>query len=401
MIDILLIEDNPADVLLCEAYVDGSDLVGSSVTAVGTMREAEQQVAAHAFDVVLLDLSLPDCQRQETLRRAKQAFAGLPVVVLSGTGDLQLAKASVQEGIQDYLVKDHLNEWSLARSVNYAIERNKLINDKAAAERNLVERNHYLEIANRRLEQFAYTVSHNLRAPLARILGLSQVIRHQPLDPEASDLVNLIEESAQGLDGTIRDLMQLLVIQKDINQNMTHIDVAQLLNQVIESLSVQIRTSGAVITPDFETLRGVMYSEPILQSVLLNLLTNAIRYRAEHRRLRVKVALRPLDDQWCCLSVSDNGRGIDLTRAGRQLFQLFARFHDHTEGKGIGLYMIKSLVEDSGGRIEVASTPDVGSTFSVYFRNHVLPMLPKDSQQTVDSQTILLPNVPRNESEVT
>ncbi len=390
MINILLIEDNPADVMLFEEYVDGSELTGSAVVAVGTMRQAAQLVREQTFDVVVLDLSLPDCQREQTIIRAKSIFAKLPVVVLSGTNDLALAKTSVKEGIQDYLIKDSLDELSLARSINYAVERKRLINEKAAVEKNLVERNHYLEIANRRLEQFAYTVSHNLRAPLARILGLAQVVRHHPLGKEVSKLVTLIEQSANGLDASIRDLMDLLVVQKDMSKSATVVNIDHLLRSVTESLDTQIKAANAKITTDFSKMSCLLHPEPVLRSALMNLITNAVKYRSEQRPLHVHVALHPVQD-WCCLLVRDNGMGMDIPAAGKQMFQLFARFHKHKPipGKGIGLYMVKSLIEDCGGRIEVDSQVGVGTTFRIYLRRYTIAAEQPD--KSLKTHSLLVP----------
>lgn len=369
MLDILLIEDNPADVLLFEEYIDHSDLAGSRITVAMDLKEAIGKVQEHPFDVVVLDLSLPDGRGKDTFRGAQKVFAGFPVIILSGTDDLNFAKASVQGGIQDYLVKGSLDGSMLARSINYAIERNKLMNEKATMERHLIERNHYLEIVNRRLEQFAYTVSHNLRAPLARILGLTQVIRYETLDGEASTIVELIEQASQDLDDSVRGLTDLLIVQNQASRGVGTIDMEQLFASIVQSLSHQIREARATISSDFTEVPAVVYSEPVLQSVLLNLLTNAIRYRSDQRPLSIKVSLRPTGYPWCCLSVSDNGLGMDLPEVGQHLFTLFARFHKHAEGQGIGLHMIKSLIEEGGGHIEVESTLNVGTTFKVYFRS--------------------------------
>lgn len=369
MLDILLIEDNPVDVLLFEQYIDNSELSGARITAAVDLKEAILEIQQQRFDVIILDLSLPDGRGKDTLHYAQKVFAGFPVIVLSGTDDLALAKASVQSGIQDYLVKGSIDETLLGRAINYAIERNKLMSEKTAAEHHLIERNHYLEIVNRQLEQFAHAVSHQLRAPLARLLGLTQVIRYESLGDEASALVELIEQASQDLDSCLKDFNEMLVEQQTIDRRVVPINMHHLFAGIVQSLSIQIREAGAIVSSDFTAVPCVVYSEPILQSVLLNLLTNAIRYRSPQRALQVDVVLRPISYPWCCLSVSDNGLGMNLSEVGPHLFNLFARFHTHTEGKGIGLHMIKSLIEEGGGRIEVESTPDVGTTFKVYFRS--------------------------------
>ena len=366
MLDILLIEDNPVDVFLFETYIDDSDLVGSRITSVGSLQDAISQIKAMSFDIVMLDLSLPDGRGKETLRRAKKAFTSLPVIVLSGIDDVELAKTSVHEGIQDYLVKGSINAVLLARAINHAIERNELLNEKAAIERHLVERNRYLEIANRRLEDFAYTVSHNLRAPLARILGLCQIIRYESLEDQAEKMVDLIDQSARGLDCSIKDLMELLIVQKHAKDPIDVVNVEGLFKEVVDSLSAQVQAAKALITSTFAT-SCIVHSEFILRNVLLNLLSNAIKYRSLRRPLNVQVTFRPVNRDWCCLSVSDNGLGMNMSEAGPQLFQLFTRFHSHVEGRGIGLHTVKSLVEECGGRIEVESTLNVGTTVKVYF----------------------------------
>ena len=369
MISILLIEDNPADALLFREYLSSTSLAGSVVTNTRTMEEAVRVSAQKPYDVVMLDLFLPDCQGAQTVQRARQHFGQLPIVILSGIDDQELAQAAVKNGVQDYVLKEHLATIPLDRVICYAIERNKLINEKALVENHLQERNHRLEIANRRLEQFAYAVSHNLRAPLSRILGLTQIIGYQQDMKEIHVMTDLIDKAAKGLDSSLRDLMELLVTQQDINKTVSRVDMSRVFADVHDALLAQIQQAKATVTFDAVGSSSFLYSETILRSVLLNLLTNALKYHSPRRPPEIHVRLQATEPDVYQLSVSDNGLGMDLNSVRPHLFKLFKRFHTHTEGKGIGLYMIKHMVEEMEGRIEVESTVDVGTTFRVYFHN--------------------------------
>ena len=369
MINILLIEDNPADVLLFREYLSDTSLAGSVITHARTMEEATQISAQEPYDVVMLDLFLPDCQGEQTVQRARQHFGQLPIVILSGTDDQEFAQAAVKNGVQDYVLKERLGNTALDRVICYAIERNKLMNEKALVERHLQERNHRLEIANRRLEQFAYAVSHNLRAPLSRILGLTQIIGYQQDMEEVHMMTDLIDKAAKGLDSSLRDLMELLVVQQDINKTVSRVDVSQVFADVHDALLVQIQQANATVTFDAVGPPSFLYSETILRSVLLNLLTNSLKYHSPRRPPKIHVRLQATEPNVYQLSVSDNGLGMDLNNVRPHLFKLFKRFHTHTEGKGIGLYMIKHMIEEMEGHIEVESTVDVGTTFRIYFHD--------------------------------
>ncbi|RAU81772.1 PAS domain S-box protein [Pontibacter arcticus] len=222
---------------------------------------------------------------------------------------------------------------------------------------------------NQNLQQFAYIVSHNLRAPIANILGLTSIYnREQPNAPANLKVVDKLEISANLLDTTIRDLNDLLTIRSEINKVKEEVYLEDLLQPVLLSLSEEIKNAGACIEYDFNTTSKIKTVRSYAYSILLNLASNAIKYRSEKRKLHLKIKTSKVPN-YICLSVSDNGIGLDLTKVEDKVFGLYKRFHSNIEGKGLGLHLVKTQAELLGGKVEIRSQVDVGTTFNIYFKS--------------------------------
>ncbi|MEO0777338.1 MAG: HAMP domain-containing sensor histidine kinase, partial [Bacteroidota bacterium] len=173
-----------------------------------------------------------------------------------------------------------------------------------------------------------------------------------------------MDQSAEKLQRTIRDLLEVSRIERSLPVEKRWVS----LSEVVEELRLEhlgwMEESRAQILTDFEVAE-VYFSPPNLKSILANLLTNSIKYRSPERDPIISVSSH-LREQWLCLSISDNGMGIDLERYGAKLFGMFNRFHNHVEGSGVGLYIVKKLVEECGGRLEVDSEEGRGTTFRIY-----------------------------------
>lgn len=226
--------------------------------------------------------------------------------------------------------------------------------------------NRELVIHNNQLEQFAFIAAHNLRAPLARILGLANVVDLSKTQEDKDIALKKIVTSTQDLDQVIRDLNLILNIQKHTS-NLISVDLNTAFTRVVKLLEKEIEETRAVISKDFSAAEQVYAVSPYVESILYNLLSNAIKYRDPTRIPLISLTSR-VDDEFVCLSVSDNGLGINLGKYKQNMFTLYKRFHTHMEGKGLGLYLVKTQITALGGRIEVESEPDKGTTFNVYFK---------------------------------
>ncbi len=226
--------------------------------------------------------------------------------------------------------------------------------------------NRELVVHNNQLEQFAFIVAHNLRAPLARILGLANVVDLSKTQEDKDVALRKIITSTQDLDQVIRDLNLILNIQKHTS-NLVSVDLTAAYKRVIKMLEKEIDETKALVLKDFSSADKVYAVAPYVESILYNLLSNAIKYR-DPTRIPIITLTTEVEPEFVCLIISDNGLGINLTKYKQNMFTLYRRFHTHMEGKGLGLYLVKTQITALGGKIDVESELDKGTIFKVYFK---------------------------------
>ncbi len=218
---------------------------------------------------------------------------------------------------------------------------------------------------NKDLEQFSYIISHNLRAPLANIIGLSKILRHKDLVlNERLDSEEFLFKSVAKLDEIVSDLNHILAVRRDISETRERVIFSELVDDVLTGFHLLMEQEHIKVITDFEQVNESYTIKSYLYSIFYNLISNSIKYHRPKVQLVIEIRSR-IQDGKIMITFKDNGRGIDLTRHGEQVFGLYKRFHRDTEGKGIGLYMVKNQVEALGGSISVSSEPNVGSTFSL------------------------------------
>ncbi|MEQ9438175.1 MAG: ATP-binding protein [Cyclobacteriaceae bacterium] len=362
MQNILLIEDNAADVRLFQEYLRDSSTVTYHVSNTDSLEKARHLDQLFSPEVIVVDLSLPDSSGEETVALATQYFENKPIVILTGLDDLELAKKSVKEGIQDYLVKGEINQASLRRAIQYAIERHRSVQESEQLQRSLMQRNEQLQQVNDRLEQFTHMLSHDIRGPIANILGLVQLSEMEQV-PDQEMLLGRIKTTATSLDQHLNDILSLLQQQRSWAIQSSLQCWNNLYTQTSVLLDEKIRAAKAEIITNFEA-PNILYPPSVLKSILLNMLSNAIKYCSPRRRLQIHLTTQEVAEGVYTLTVRDNGLGIDMAMHGEKLFTPFKRFHPDTEGKGVGLYLIRKIVEELGGKITVESQVDVGTTFT-------------------------------------
>jgi PAS domain S-box-containing protein len=226
-----------------------------------------------------------------------------------------------------------------------------------------------LLVSNKNLEQFSYIVSHNLRTPVANILGLSQILKEESLPEDQKEFV--IEElgaAVEALDEVIMDLNLILKKKQEINESKEKVLFSRLVTKVKNSISHVMEAEQVEIITDFSEVDEYLTIKSYLHSIFYNLIVNSIKYRYPGRKPVITITSRRVDGK-IILSFEDNGSGIDLEKKGDQLFGLYKRFHTNIEGKGMGLFMVKTQVEVLGGKIIVRSQPDYGTIFELEFPN--------------------------------
>lgn len=219
------------------------------------------------------------------------------------------------------------------------------------------------------LEQFTYMVSHNLRSHVARILGLTGLLDKENKDNPFNDYIfSTVVDEATRLDAIIGDLNIILAVRNSNDEKREDINIKEMCDSVLLSVKTDLEKCGGTIEffipEDYHIYTIKTYS----YSIILNLLSNAIKYRSPDRVLNIKIKAQKTDDKkHLCLSVEDNGLGINLSQNKDKVFGLYRRFHSHVEGKGIGLHITKTQIERMGGKIEIESELNIGTIFRVYF----------------------------------
>lgn len=220
---------------------------------------------------------------------------------------------------------------------------------------------------NQDLEQFSYIISHNLRAPVARILGLVNIFDKENKNNEFNvQILNHLVKATRDLDTIIWDLTEVISIRNSFNLLKEQINIEELTQEVCNYLDAEIKNSHAQIHSNFEA-KSIFSVKSYLQSILHNLLSNAIKFRSTRREPQIYIKTEYVDS-FICLSIRDNGLGMDLTNTNQyKIFGLYQRMHEHVEGKGMGLFLVKTQIEALNGKIEVESKLNEGSVFKVYF----------------------------------
>jgi signal transduction histidine kinase len=258
--------------------------------------------------------------------------------------------------------------YSTIERQNQLLEREKvgLEGELVAKNAELLATNSELIRYNNELRQFSFTVSHNLRGPVATLLGLAGLVETSSFDEEQNTIFKHIHATTKTLDGIIHDLNKIIDIRYDIFKVMQRVSLADEVNNIRRLL--EHRSLGQNISISCEFSVDIIFSvKPMVHSILYNLISNSIKYRASVRPLEIQLKAHATGDHYC-LEVTDNGLGIDLERNRQDLFKLYRRFHHQSDGTGVGLYLVKLQCETLGGYVEVSSELNRYTTFRCWLR---------------------------------
>lgn len=247
--------------------------------------------------------------------------------------------------------------------------------DAVALSKELATRNELLEqqtkelnLAKEELENLAYVATHDLKLPIINIEGHFQYLKEK-LPKENADIaesIGFVDESILQYKQTIHGLIEAIRLRESQVQ-LEAINLIDILEVIIPTLQAKAKEVGGVLNISIDSKAYVWGNGIYITSILQNIIGNAIKYRSSERKLEIKISGKELKEHFQ-MKVEDNGIGIDLEMNGDKLFGMFNRFSNHVEGSGMGLYMTKKMIEAVGGKIEVESVTDKGSTFYIYFK---------------------------------
>ncbi|MDQ3290671.1 MAG: CHASE3 domain-containing protein [Bacteroidota bacterium] len=231
----------------------------------------------------------------------------------------------------------------------------------------LFRKNENLRRVNSDLDSFIYTASHELKAPITNIEAIISLLKEGICyeDPDTRNLIDRISSSGEKLKNVIEDLAVVVRVQNDIDSTQELIDVKKTVQEISSSINDLIKASNAQIKMELAPRAQLIFSKKNFRSILFNLIHNAIQYRSPDKTPEILIKLEKVPD-YTLLTVKDNGIGIAPSKK-ENIFELFKRLHDHVEGSGIGLFIVKRIIDNAGGKIEIDSQINEGTTFRLYF----------------------------------
>ncbi|MCZ6655071.1 MAG: ATP-binding protein [Planctomycetota bacterium] len=368
-IRVLLVEDNPGDVRLASEMLKVPGQARYEQIVHERLSAALEYLDRHSVDVVLLDLSLPDSQGLETLTRMQRANPELPIVILSGLADEQVALSAVQLGAQDYIVKGHKHGDIMARSIRYAIERKR-------GHLSLVEALEKAELASRSKSEFLANMSHELRTPLNAIMGFSELIAMETFGKitpaKYAGYVNDIHQSASYLMDIISDILDISKIESGKHTlNEENVDVGEIVKICNRLITPRAEENEIELVFSVQKALPALYAdECAVKQILINLLGNAVKFNPGSR---VEIDVRVANSGELVISIADNGAGIaaqDLPTVLEPFVQIENAFTRQHEGTGLGLPLSVGLAEAHGGSLTIESAVGVGTKVTVQFPKH-------------------------------
>ncbi len=220
---------------------------------------------------------------------------------------------------------------------------------------------------NKRLLNFAHIVSHNLRSHASNLTVLLAMLAEEEDNDERIELFSHLHSATGQLNETIVNLNEVVAVNTNVHQKMMPIPLRSQIEKTLKSLNAQMQATKTSIHNDVPIDMLVKAVPAYLDSILLNFISNAIKYKSELRQPEIHLTASLSQINMIRLSIADNGKGIDLEKYGDKLFGMYNTFHGNTDARGIGLFITKNQIESMGGLVEVESTVDLGTTFHIHF----------------------------------
>ncbi len=298
------------------------------------------------------DIEKASAELQATIRQEKEFNTSFRIIWKSG--EVRFIKADAR------VVNDAQGVPHKIIGINYDIT--SLKNAELALSKSL----DLVTEQNKRLLNFSYIVSHNLRSHTSNIKAISNFLYEDERDPEKQEMFGHLLNVSNRLDDTLHNLNEVVSIQTDINLLVEPLNLTHYLERAKEILKVAFESKDALIVQNIDPNLEVLYNPAYLESVLLNILSNAIKYSHPDRPPRIELSAVYSDKQ-LVLHIQDNGMGIDMEKHGDKVFGMYKTFHSNADARGIGLFITKNQIEAMGGSISVESVPNEGTCFSIHF----------------------------------
>jgi signal transduction histidine kinase len=369
-IKVLIVEDDPSDVKLVRLVLFSSTR-RHEVKVAGCLSIAIERLHDGAFDVVLLDMGLPDSKGIDTVLKVHTEFPDIPIVVLTGLDDEETGIRAVRIGAQDYLVKGDVPATLLTRTIRYAIERKRMEIEKKGLEQKA-------QIASRlsSVGRLALGIAHEINNPLTSIIGYSQLLMQKDIPEDIKADLKPINDGAQRVASIVDRLLNFTRYHK---AERTYININNIATATLDLVAHQLETSNIKVTTQLAPdLPATVADGGQLQQVFLNLIMNAeAEMKLAHGKGELFVKTEVIDNT-IRISFQDDGPGITSENMER-IFDPFFTTSEIGQGAGLGLSVCHGIITEHGGRVYAQNNPGEGVTFIVE-----LPLITESEQFELD-----------------
>lgn len=355
---VMVAEDDYDDFRLIKRYANNCGVLDENLINVVNLKQAYEYLMQNSIDILFLDLCLEDSSGLQTFEKFHSKFPCVPVIVLSGSSDVKLARSAVRIGAQDYIYKPELSKCHLIQKISYAIDRNNLV----------------LEIKKHSdfKSQFLAQMSHEIRTPMNGVIGLTDILgKSDNLSNDEREIVKTLANCGRHLIDLISDILDVSKIESGkMEVEETEFDIRSVIEETLSMFSQKASERGCTLTnlvnPDVPTF--VIGDKGRVVQILSNLVGNAVKFTKDGKII-VKLSYDAAKDEkgFFSFEIVDTGPGL-TPEVRKKLFHeyqqaAFAATESGVRGTGLGLTICKGLVEKMGGKIGVNSEVGKGSTF--------------------------------------
>jgi signal transduction histidine kinase len=395
-IDVLLIEDDEDDIIITQRLLSQAGRQQFQLRSATCLHDAFSSIDHAPPHIILLDLSLPDSQGQETLVHTLERVPDIPIILLTGLSDEEMGIKAVQEGAQDYLLKGQIDRDRLTRAIHYAIERKRyrdhlaeMVNERTCE---LREANERLRAHDKARTEFVSNVSHELKTPLTSMgYAIDNLLKGivGTLPERAVSYIEMLKEDSIRLGHTVQEILDLSRIESNtLKLHRLRIPLPRLVRRTVNSLQLHASESGLALNVSIAGSKGFADCDPQkIERLILNVIRNAVKFTPPNGTVDVTLETEPHNESQFRISITDSGIGISSEHL-EKVTERYFRVGEHVDGTGLGLAICKDIVELHGGRLQLLSPPPNrpnGTQVNIY-----LPKSPPLNVLAVDDCAITL-----------
>lgn len=366
---ILILEDVEDDAVLVDYALKKEKFVFTRIR-VDTREQFTEALDSFNPDVILSDHSLPQFNSMEALRICQSKKLNIPFILVTGAVSEEFAVNCLKRGADDYVLKSNLSRLPVA--IRYALRQHRYESNRQAQEEVLRQQNEQLIKINKELDSFVYSVSHDLRSPLSSILGLVNIAKLEGFkNPDMLTIYfEMIERSITKLDETIKEILNYSRNARG-ELNIEEVDLDSMIQNAFSQMQYLPGYHGTLKEVNVQS-HTALYSDAYrLSVIMLNLISNSLKYgddTKDQKHIQVSATITPAN---CILQVGDNGIGIHPDYIDN-VFNMFYRATDRSQGAGLGLYIVKEMVEKLAGTISITSVLGQGTVITISIPNKLM-----------------------------